>query len=52
MSPPPSCVDGKKLKQLAPKTAEDAIASVSPGNNPRLATKDEIIELSDLAFNQ
>jgi alcohol dehydrogenase class IV len=45
-------VDGKKLKELAPQMAEDAIASGSPGNNPRLATKDEIVELYHLAYNQ
>lgn len=45
-------VDEPKLKQLAPKMAEDAIASGSPGNNPRLATKDEIVELYHLAYTQ
>lgn len=43
-------VDRTKLEQLAPKMAEDAIASGSPGNNPRQATKDEIIELYQEAF--
>lgn len=33
------------LDSLAAKMAEDAIASGSPGNNPRKATKEEIIEL-------
>jgi alcohol dehydrogenase len=32
--------------------AEAAIASGSPGNNPRLATKEEIIELYRLAYAQ
>jgi alcohol dehydrogenase class IV len=45
-------VDGKKLKELAPQMAEAAIASGSPGNNPRLATKEEIIELYHLAYAQ
>jgi alcohol dehydrogenase class IV len=45
-------VDEEKLKQLAPQMAEDAIASGSPGNNPRLATKDEIVELYHLAYTQ
>jgi alcohol dehydrogenase class IV len=45
-------VDEKKLKELAPQMAEDAIASGSPGNNPRQATKDEIVELYHLAYNQ
>ena len=38
-------VEEKKLKQLAPQMAEDALASGSPANNPRQATKDEIIGL-------
>lgn len=40
--------------EAAPKMAEDALASGSPGNNPRLATKEEIIglyqELADKSF--
>jgi alcohol dehydrogenase len=32
--------------------AVDAIASGSPGNNPRQATKEEIIELYQLAYMQ
>ena len=32
--------------------AEDAIASGSPGNNPRQATKEEIIELYKTAYSQ
>lgn len=34
-----------KLEPVAAKMAEDALASGSPANNPRLATKEEIIEL-------
>ncbi len=45
-------VDKEKLNQLAPKMAEDAIASGSPGNNPRQATKEEIIELYKIAYTQ
>jgi len=45
-------VDKEKLEKLAPKMTEDAIASGSPGNNPRLATKEEIIELYKLAYAQ
>ena len=41
-------VDKERLDQLAPKMAEDAIASGSPGNNPRQATKEEIIERARL----
>ena len=44
-------VDEGKLDQLAPKMAEDAIASGSPGNNPRQATKEEIIELYKIAYS-
>lgn len=45
-------VDKEKLDKLAPKMTEDAIASGSPGNNPRLATKEEVIELYKLAYAQ
>jgi alcohol dehydrogenase class IV len=45
-------VEKGKLEQLAPKMAEDAIASGSPGNNPRQATKDEIVELYKIAGSQ
>jgi alcohol dehydrogenase class IV len=44
-------VDKGKLEELAPQMAEDAIASGSPGNNPRQATKEEIIELYMLAYS-
>ncbi|MBM4305866.1 MAG: iron-containing alcohol dehydrogenase [Deltaproteobacteria bacterium] len=45
-------VDQTKLEQLAPRMAEDAIASGSPGNNPRQATKEEIAELYKIAYSQ
>jgi alcohol dehydrogenase class IV len=45
-------VEGDKLEKLAPKMAEDALASGSPGNNPRQATKEEIVELYKLAYAQ
>jgi alcohol dehydrogenase len=35
----------EQLDSLASKMAEDAIASGSPGNNPRKASRDEIVEL-------
>lgn len=35
----------EQLDSLASKMAEDAIASGSPGNNPRKASKEEIVEL-------
>jgi alcohol dehydrogenase class IV len=38
-------VSETELKRLAPKMARDAIASGSPGNNPRIATEEEIIQL-------
>jgi len=44
-------VDKEKLDKLAPKMAEDAIASGSPANNPRQATKEEIVELYKLAYS-
>lgn len=45
-------VDGKKLEELAPAMADAAIASGSPGNNPRQATKEEIIELYKIAYER
>ena len=45
-------VDKEKLDKLAPQMAEDAIASGSPSNNPRQATKEEIIELYKVAYQQ
>ncbi len=38
-------VTREKLDQVVSKMADDAIASGSPGNNPRKATKEEIIDL-------
>lgn len=35
----------EQLDSLAEKMAEDAIASGSPGNNPRIASKEEIVQL-------
>lgn len=43
-------VDKERLDKLAPRMAEDAIASGSPANNPRQATKEEIVELYRLAY--
>ena len=45
-------IEKDKLDQLAPKMADDAIASGSPGNNPRQATKEEIVELYKIAYSQ
>ena len=38
-------VSKDKLDPLVSKMADDAIASGSPGNNPRIASRDEIIKL-------
>ena len=38
-------VTREKLEPLVAKMADDAIASGSPGNNPRLATREEIVAL-------
>ena len=38
-------VPEEELKELAPKMAHDALASGSPGNNPRTANEEEIIKL-------
>jgi alcohol dehydrogenase class IV len=43
-------VDEEKFNGLVEKMAEDAIASGSPGNNPRKATKEEIVELYKKAY--
>ena len=40
----------EQLDSLAMKMAEDAIASGSPGNNPRIASKEEIVALYYAAF--
>ena len=45
-------VEEEKLAELAPQMAEDALASGSPANNPRQATKEEIVELYKLAYAQ
>jgi alcohol dehydrogenase class IV len=43
-------VEEEKFNKLVEKMAEDAIASGSPGNNPRKATKEEIVELYRKAY--
>jgi alcohol dehydrogenase class IV len=45
-------VDETKLDDLAPMMADAAIASGSPGNNPRQASKEEIIELYKIVYNR
>lgn len=43
-------VDKEQLMKLAPQMAEDALASGSPANNPREATKEEIVGLYKAAY--
>jgi alcohol dehydrogenase class IV len=43
-------VEEEKFNKLVEKMAEDAIASGSPGNNPRKATREEIVELYQKAY--
>jgi alcohol dehydrogenase class IV len=38
-------VDPAEVRRLAPRMAKDAIASGSPGNNPRVPTEAEIVQL-------
>lgn len=38
------------FRQYTPKMAEDALASGSPGNNPRIPTADEIVTLYEQAW--
>lgn len=45
-------VGEEDLYELAPAMADAAIASGSPGNNPRQATKEEIIELYKKTYEQ
>lgn len=43
--------DEAEFYRLAPQMAQDAIDSGSPGNNPRQATKEQIIELYKIAYS-
>ena len=43
-------VDRETFEQHLPKMADDALASGSPGNNPRVPTRDEVIELYREAY--
>ena len=45
-------VEEKKFNSVVEQMAADAIASGSPGNNPRKATKGEIVELYRRAFSK
>lgn len=44
-------VEEKKFNSIVEQMAADAIASGSPGNNPRKATREEIVELYRKAFS-
>ena len=43
-------IDPEKLMALAPTMAQDALESGSPGNNPRVPSANEIVELYRLAL--
>jgi alcohol dehydrogenase len=45
-------VEEEKFDSIVERMAADAIASGSPGNNPRRATLEEIVELYQRAFTQ
>ncbi len=45
-------VEEKKFNSIVEQMAADAIASGSPGNNPRKATQEEIVELYRRAFSK
>jgi alcohol dehydrogenase class IV len=43
-------VDAAELRRLAPRMAQDALASGSPGNNPRVPTEAEIVQLYEMCL--
>jgi alcohol dehydrogenase len=43
-------IEEKKFQSLVNQMAADALASGSPGNNPRKATQAEIVELYKKAY--
>jgi len=43
-------IDEGKFNSVVSQMAADALASGSPGNNPRKATKEEIVELYRKAY--
>jgi len=45
-------VEEKKFNSVVEQMAADALASGSPGNNPRKATKEEIVELYRRAYSK
>ncbi len=44
-------IEEEKFKQVTDKMAEDALASGSPGNNPRVPTKEEVKELYQACYD-
>ncbi|WP_010283102.1 iron-containing alcohol dehydrogenase [Bacillus timonensis] len=44
-------IEKQELDKVVGKMAKDAIASGSPGNNPRIPTEEEIIELYQICFD-
>lgn len=44
-------IDRDELINISSKMADDAIDSGSPGNNPRIATKKEIVDLYRIAYD-
>ena len=45
-------VEESRLKELAPKMAQDAVDSGSPANNPRVPSVGEIVSLYDEAYSR
>jgi alcohol dehydrogenase class IV len=44
-------LDKEKFSQVVSKMATDAIASGSPGNNPRVPSHEEVVELYKVCFD-
>lgn len=44
-------IDKHKLNQVVAKMATDALASGSPGNNPRIPTHEELIQLYHVCYD-
>lgn len=44
-------IDKEKLDQVVEKMAADALASGSPGNNPRVPTHEEIVQLYQICYD-
>ena len=49
-SPAAYGIDEARYRDLMPRMAEQALASGSPGNNPRVPTAAEIVTLYDAAY--